>query len=88
VALELYKAFQRAKEIAYERARELQSTILLFGSTDVAEQAAVFGEDPYQLGARANRRMLEIAVQGCIRQGLIKKKFVAEEVFHETTLDT
>ena len=88
VALELYKAFQRAKEIAYERARELQSTILLFGSTDVAEQAAVFGEDPYQLGARANRRMLEIAVQGCISQGLIKKKFVAEEVFHHTTLDT
>jgi hypothetical protein len=32
--------------------------------------------------------MLEIAVQGCIRQGLIKKNFVAEEVFHETTLDT
>jgi 4,5-dihydroxyphthalate decarboxylase len=88
VALELYKAFQRAKEIAYERARELQSTILLFGSTDVAEQAAVFGEDPYQLGARANRRMLEIVVQGCISQGLIKKKFVAEEVFHHTTLDT
>lgn len=88
VALELYKAFQRAKEVAYERARELQSTILLFGSRELEEQAAIFGDDPYQLGARANRKMLEIAVQGCIAQGLIKKKFAAEEVFHQTTLDT
>ena len=88
VALELYKAFQRAKEVAYERARELQSTMLLFGGTDIEQQAAIFGDDPYQLGARANRKMLEIAVQGCIAQGLIKKKFAAEEVFHQTTLDT
>jgi 4,5-dihydroxyphthalate decarboxylase len=88
VALELYKGFQRAKEVAYERARELQSTLLLFGGSDIEQQAAVFGEDPYQLGARANRRMLEIAVQGCIRQGLITKKFVAVEVFHQATLDT
>ena len=88
VALELYKAFQRAKEVAYERARELHSTILLFGGRELEEQAAIFGEDPYQLGARANRKMLEIAVQGCIAQGLIKKKFAVEEVFHQTTLDT
>jgi 4,5-dihydroxyphthalate decarboxylase len=88
VALELYKAFQRAKEVAYERARELQSTMLLFGGKELEEQAAIFGDDPYQLGVRANRRMLEIVVQGCIAQGLIKKKFAAEEVFHQTTLDT
>ena len=66
----------------------MQSTILLFGSRELEEQAAIFGEDPYQLGVRANRKMLEIAVQGCIAQGLIKKKFAAEEVFHQTTLDT
>ena len=88
VALELYKAFQRAKEVAYERARELQSTLLLFGGTDIQQQAAIFGEDPYPLGARANRQMLETAVEGCIAQGLIRKKFTAEEVFHPTTLDT
>jgi len=88
VALELYKAFQRAKEAAYERARELASTVLLFGSSDVEQQATIFGEDPYQLGVRANRKMLDIAVQGCLSQGLIRKKFSAEEVFHQTTLDT
>jgi 4,5-dihydroxyphthalate decarboxylase len=88
VALELYKAFQRAKEAAYERARELASTVLLFGSSDLEQQAAIFGADPYQLGVRANRKMLDIAVQGCLSQGLIRKKFSAEEVFHQTTLDT
>jgi 4,5-dihydroxyphthalate decarboxylase len=88
VALELYKAFQRAKEVAYERARELRSTVLLFGGSDLEQQAAIFGEDPYQLGVRANRKMLDIAVQGCLSQGLISRKFSAEEVFHQTTLDT
>ena len=87
-ALELYKAFQRSKEVAYDRARELSSTVLLFGGRDLEEQAAIFGEDPYQLGVRANRKMLDIAVQGCLAQGLIKRKFSAEEVFHRTTLDT
>jgi 4,5-dihydroxyphthalate decarboxylase len=87
-ALELYKAFQRSKEISYERASELRSTALLFGGSDLEEQASIFGEDPYQLGVRANRKMLDIAVQGCLAQGLIKKKFTAEEVFHQTTLDT
>jgi 4,5-dihydroxyphthalate decarboxylase len=87
-ALELYKAFQRSKEISYERASELRSTALLFGGRDLEEQASIFGEDPYQLGVRANRKMLDIAVQGCLAQGLIKKKFTAEEVFHQTTLDT
>jgi 4,5-dihydroxyphthalate decarboxylase len=88
VALELYKAFQRSKEVAYERARELRSTFLLFGGNDIEEQAAIFGEDPYPLGIRENRKMFDIAVQGCLSQGLIKKKLIAEEVFHSTTLNT
>lgn len=88
VALELYKAFQRSKDVAYERARELRSTALLFGGNDLEEQASIFGDDPYQLGVRANRKMLDIAVQGCLAQGLIEKKFATEEVFHSTTLDT
>jgi 4,5-dihydroxyphthalate decarboxylase len=86
--LELYKAFQRSKEVAYERARELRSTKLLFGGSELEQQAEIFGEDPYQLGVRANRKMLDIAVQGCLAQGLIKKPFTAEEVFCSTTLDT
>jgi 4,5-dihydroxyphthalate decarboxylase len=88
VALELFKAFQRSNEVAYERARELSSTLLLFEGNDLERQAAIFGPDPYLLGVAANRRMLETAVDGCLAQGLIKKKFRVEEIFHANTLDT
>src|ERR687884_352133 len=47
VALELYNAFQRSKEVAYERARRAQSAYLYFSGNDFQEQAAVLGDDPY-----------------------------------------
>src|SRR6266516_1410536 len=53
VALELYNAFRRSKEVAYERARRAQSAYLYFPGKDVQEQAAVLGEDPYPIGIRA-----------------------------------
>lgn len=86
--LELYKAFQRAKEVAYQRSRELMPTYLLFEGRDFREQAAIFGEDPYPLGLKANSKMMETAIQGCLEQGLISKKFPVEEVFHHSMLDT
>ena len=88
VALELFKAFQRSKEIAYERARELRPTLLLFEGKDLQRQAEIFGPDPYLLGVAANRRMLEAAVGGCLAQGLIQTRFTAEDVFAPSTLDT
>ena len=53
VALELFNAFQRSKEVAYERARRSQSAYLYFPGKDFQEQAAVLGEDPYPIGLRA-----------------------------------
>ena len=88
VALELYKAFERAKEVAYERAKGSQSAYLLFEGKDFQEQSAIFGEDPYPLGIRANRRMLEILFQGSLEQGLIRKPVRIEEVFYPSTWDT
>lgn len=88
VALELFKAFQRSKEVAYERARELRSTLLLFEGKDLQRQAEVFGPDPYELGVAANRKMVQTAVAGCLAQGLIKKNFTIEEIFAGTALDT
>jgi hypothetical protein len=45
VALELFDAFQRSKEIAYERARRSAATYLYFPGGDQQEQAAVLGDD-------------------------------------------
>ncbi|MFH1125398.1 MAG: hypothetical protein V1758_17215, partial [Pseudomonadota bacterium] len=88
VAMELYKAFQRSKEVAYERAREVQSTYLYFEKNEWKQQAAVFGEDPYPLGLRAMRKTVERAIQGSLEQGLIRKPIKIEDLYFHTTLDT
>lgn len=88
VALELYKAFQQAKEVAYQQARVLQTAFLFFEGKDFQEQAAIFGEDPYPLGVKANRKMLERAIQGSMEQGLIKQRLEVEDIFYPGVLDT
>jgi 4,5-dihydroxyphthalate decarboxylase len=88
VAMELYKAFERSKEVAYERARRTQSAYLYFEGNDWKEQAAVFGEDPYPLGLRAMRKTVERAIQGSLEQGLIRKSIKVEDLYFHTTLDT
>jgi len=88
VALELYQAFQRAKETAYERAARLSSTYLLFGGGDDNNQRAVFGEDPYPLGLAKNKKMIEIIFQSSCEEGLTKTLGRIEDVFYPSTLDT
>lgn len=88
VALELYKAFQRSKEVAYERAREFGAGYLLFVDSSFQDQAAIFGTDPYPQGIQPNKRMLEILFRGSFEQGLTKKVARLEDVFYPTVLDT
>ena len=73
VALELFNAFQRSKEVAYERARRAQSAYLYFPGKDAQEQAAVLGEDPYPIGLRAMGKNIARAIQGSVEQGLLTK---------------
>jgi 4,5-dihydroxyphthalate decarboxylase len=88
LALELFKACQQSKEIAYDRARRAAMAYMLFPGNDFKEQAAVFGDDPYPFGIRANRKLLERLIQGSLEQGLIRKAASIEDVFFHTTLDT
>ena len=88
VALELYKAFQRSKQLAFENARALSAGYLFFADDCFREQAGVFGDDPYPLGVRANRKMLEVLFQSSFAQGLTKKLARIEDIFYPTTLDT
>ncbi len=88
VAMELYRAFQRSKEVAYERARRAQSAYLYFEGKDWKEQTAVFGEDSYPMGLRAMRKTIERAIQGSLEQGLIRKPIRVEDLYFRTTLDT
>ncbi len=87
-ALELYKALVRSKEAAYERARLSRSAYLLFEGEDYKHQDETFGADPYPLGIRENKKMLEILYHHCHEEGLTNKLTHVEDVFYRTTLDT
>jgi 4,5-dihydroxyphthalate decarboxylase len=88
VALELFKAFQQSKAVAFERARQSQSAYLYFPGSDFEAQAAHFGADPYPLGLRAMGKNIERAIQGSVEQGLLTKPLRLEDVYYRTTLDT
>jgi 4,5-dihydroxyphthalate decarboxylase len=88
VALELFKACQQSKEIAYDRARRAAMAYMLFPGNDFKEQASVFGAEPYPFGIEANRNLLERLIQGSLEQGLIRERAKIENIFFRTTLDT
>lgn len=88
VALELFDAFRRSKEIAYERARHWAATYLYFPGKDLEEQRTVIGDDPYPLGLNVMGRNIERAIQGSIEQGLLSKPLRLEDIYYRTTLKT
>ncbi len=88
VAMELWDAFRRSKEVAYEQTRKMRGTYLIFDSPYWRKQTAVFGEDPYPLGIKAMRKTIERAIQGSLEQGLIRKPIKVEDLYFRTTLDT
>jgi 4,5-dihydroxyphthalate decarboxylase len=88
VALELYDAFRRSKEMAYERARRAAATIVYFPGADLAEQRAVIGDEPYPLGLAAMGRNIERAIAGSVEQGLLRQKLALEDIYYRTTLRT
>jgi len=88
VALELYKAFRRSKELAFEQARTIGAAYFFFVEELVKQQTMLFGSDPYPLGIRANAKMLNVLLRASFKEGLTKKLARVEEVFYPTTLDT
>ncbi len=88
VAMELFDAFRRSKEVAFEQAKKMRGTYLIFEPHYWRAQAAVLGEDPYPLGIRAMRKVIERAIRGSLEQGLIRKPLKVEDLYFRTTLDT
>jgi len=88
VALELFDAFRRSKEVAYDRARRYASAYLYFQGKDREEQTGVIGADPYPLGLRAMGKNVERAIRGSVEQGLLTRPLRLEDIYYRTTLDT
>lgn len=89
IATSLFKAFQRAKAIAYEslNARSAFPISLAWIREAVREQKQILGDDPWCYGFAANRHVIESLIRNLFAQGLLPRKLEAEEVFASNTLE-
>ncbi|HLF78110.1 MAG TPA: hypothetical protein VJB57_11550 [Dehalococcoidia bacterium] len=87
VPMALYQAFEESKQVAYERAGRKSNAYLYFDG-DPAEQASIYGDDPYPFGLKAMRRTLERLEQASFEQGLIRNHIQIDALYHPSTLQT
>ena len=89
IAVSLLKAFQQAKEIAYEKLVDLNAykISLIWMRDRVSEQRAMVGNDPWAYGFEKNRHVLETIAGYLHEQGLISKPLNVEEAFAPNTLN-
>ena len=89
IAVSLLKAFQQAKEIAYERLVDLNAykISLIWMRELVSEQKATIGNDPWAYGFEKNRHVLETIAGYLHEQGLIDKPLNIETAFAPNTLN-
>ncbi len=90
VGANLLEAFQRSKEVAYERIEEFVNGPHSFVWLEelVHEMNSTFGDDPYPYGLKKNKEIIETMTQYAFEQGLISRKLVPEELFSKNTLDS
>jgi len=86
VVLNIFNAFQRAKELYLKELRELAAGHLEVGLLPPESRKAL-SEDPYPYGVKANRLVLETIAQYSHEQRLTPRQIPLEEVFAEPTLD-
>ena len=86
VAVSLVQAFERAKEVCYERMRDPRSFALIWIQDLMREQQEIFGGDPWPYSLDNNRKALETAVRYEYEQGMIRRKPEIEELFFPPSL--
>ena len=88
IAPSLFKAFQKAKEIAYQRINDVSpyKISLVWFREPLREQQDVLGNDPWPYGLESNRKTVETLAQYLFEQGLIQRLPTMEELFAPNTL--
>jgi 4,5-dihydroxyphthalate decarboxylase len=87
VAINLVKAFEKSKQMAYRRLANPRMVPLAWVRTAVEEQEGLLGPDPWSYGLTpANRKNLETVQRYCHRQGLIKSVTPLDQLFADTDL--
>jgi 4,5-dihydroxyphthalate decarboxylase len=84
VALSLVDAFQAAKTIAQHRQRE--QTLFVFNQQYLQNERALFGDDPWAYGIRANAAAIDMVQTISLEQGLTTRKARFEELFPESVI--
>jgi len=87
VAVNLTKAFEEAKNLAYRRMANPRVVPLAWIRTAWEEQEEVLGPDPWAYGlGPANRKNLEAILRYTSQQGLLKNPMTIDELFLDTDL--
>lgn len=85
VAASLVQAFEKAKQIAYERVRNPRVVPLAWFRSAWEEQEAVLGRDPWAYGlGSSNRKNLETALRYTRLQGLTSREMPLSELLLDT----
>ena len=89
MAISLFKAFQRAKEIAYERLNDTSpyKISLAWFRQPVEQQRKILGADPWPYGIEKNRHVVATLMNYLYEQGLAAEKLDVEKLFAANTLD-
>ena len=81
VANSLMEAFEKAKQLAYQRLYERPPSAMIFGAEQLKQQRAIFGDDPFKYGIKANSREIDMVQTFSVEQGLTPKKQPWDEIF-------
>ncbi len=87
LAFNLYSAFVKAKDAAYEKLPDAIPSALIFGPEYLRQTRELFGPDPFPFGVKANRPMLETLIAYSHEQGLTPEKLKIDDLFAPSTLD-
>lgn len=89
IAASLYKAFQKSKELAYQRLQDLSpyKLSMVWFREPIKEQRAILGDDPWPYGLAKNRSAIETLMGYLYEQGLARKLLKVEDLFAPNTLD-
>lgn len=88
IATSLYKGFQEAKKLAYQKLDDLSPyrISMVWFREPMQEQKEILGEDPWCDGLERNRKTVETLIEYLYEQEMISKKPTVEELFAPNTL--
>ena len=89
-ATNIFKSFETAKRMAYEKWRELENwekfPSAIFVSDALLQQKRHFGDDPFAYGFKANFKTIKTLARYMHEQGFVSKEPEVESLFTETTI--